>query len=85
MRSKCGESYFEDPYHFAHTLSANIANTSLRTMKAATFENLLTTMESILSQSPVLLRSASALSRSLIRCQAPAEVLRPFFSDNHYV
>ena len=76
MRSKCGASYFEDPYHFAHTSSANIANASLRTMKAATFENLLTTMESILSQSLVLLRSASALSRSLIRCQAPAEMLR---------
>ena len=68
MRSRCGESYFEVPYHFAYTLFANTAKASLRTMKAATFENMLTTMESILSQSPVLLRSASALSRSLIRC-----------------
>lgn len=63
-------------YLFAQTLSANLANASLRTMKAATFENLLTTTESILSQSTVLLRSASALCRSLIRGQAPAETLR---------
>ena len=40
------------------------------------FENLLTTMESILSQSAVLLRSASALSRSLSRGKAPTEILR---------
>lgn len=45
-------------------------------MKAAKLENLLTTMESILSQSVVLLRSASALSHSLTRGQAPAEILR---------
>lgn len=45
-------------------------------MKAATFEELLTTVESILSQSMVLLQSASALSYSLIRGQAPAETLR---------
>jgi hypothetical protein len=33
-------------------------------------------MESILSQSKVLLRSANALSPSLVRYQAPAEILR---------
>jgi len=76
MRSKYGESYFEDPYYFAQTLSANIANASLRTIKVAPFKNLLTTMESILSQSAVLLRSASALLHSLIRGQALAEILR---------
>ena len=50
-------------------------------MKAATFENLLTAMESILSQSAVLLRSASALSRFLSRGQAPAEILRLEIDD----
>ena len=43
--------------------------------------NLLTAMESILSQSAVLLRSASALSRFLSRGQAPAEILRLEIDD----
>ena len=50
--------------------------TSLRAMHNAIFEDLLTTMDSILLQSAVLLRSATALSDSLIRGQAPAQILR---------
>lgn len=55
--------------------------TSLRSMKKAMFEDLLTTIESILLQSAVLLRSATALSYSLIRNQAPAEILRLELND----
>jgi len=50
-------------------------------MKKAMFEDLLTTIESILSQSAVLLRSATVLSYSLIRNHAPAEVLRLEIDD----
>lgn len=50
-------------------------------MKKAVFDDLLTTIESILSQSAVLLRSATALSYSLIRNQAPAEILRLEIDD----
>ena len=45
------------------------------------FKDLLTTMESILSQSAVLLRSATALLYSLVRHQAPAEILRLEIDD----
>lgn len=64
---------------FAQTLLS--LPTSLRSMKKAMFEDLLTTMESILSQSAVLLRSATALSKSLLRNQAPAEILRLEIDD----
>ena len=50
--------------------------TSLRAMHDDTFQDLLTTMDSILSQSAVLLRSATTLSDSLIRGQAPPQILR---------
>ena len=76
MRSKCNESCFKLPHYFAQPLSANVTVTSLRTTTLADLENLLNTMESILSHSEVLLRSASVLSHSVIRCQAPAEILR---------
>lgn len=76
MRSKCNEPCFKLPYYFAEPLSANVTVTSLRTTTLADLENLLNTMESILSHSEVLLRSASVLSRSVIRCQAPAEIIR---------
>ena len=45
-------------------------------MHDSMFEDLLTTMDSMLSQSTVLLRSATALSDSLIRGQVPAKILR---------
>ena len=45
-------------------------------MPDSMFEELLTTMDSILSQSAVLLRSATALSNSLLRGQALAKTLR---------
>lgn len=67
---------FQDSIHFAQPLSANFAVISLRTATIADIENLLNTMDSILSHSKVLLRSASAISRPLSRCEAPAEVLR---------
>jgi len=55
--------------------------TSLRVMKDPLFEVLLTTMDSILSHSTLLLRSATALSHSLIRGQAPAKILRLEIDD----
>ena len=57
-------------------ISTNVSNISLRTTKAATFEELLNVMGSMLSHSKVLLPSATALSGSLIQCQAPPETLR---------
>ena len=56
--------------------------TSLRAMKDSMFEDLLTTMDSTLSQSARLLRSATALSRSLIRGQAPTKILRLEMDDS---
>ena len=75
MRSKCDEICFQVPsYH--RELFANALNGSIRKATAAQFENSLVLMESILSQSKGLLRSANALSRSLVRYQAPAEILK---------
>ncbi|KAI4198215.1 MAG: hypothetical protein LQ346_002819 [Caloplaca aetnensis] len=62
-------------------LPKSLPDEILRSMKKAMFEDLLTTMESILSQSAVLLRSATALSKSLLRNQAPAEILRLEIDD----
>ncbi len=69
------------PIFFSLNLYPLTLLTSLRSMKKAMFEDLLTTIESILSQSAVLLRSATALSYSLIRNQAPAEILRLEIDD----
>ena len=71
MKSKCTKVQFK-----IQSISTNVSNISLRTTKAAMFEELLNVMESMLSHSKVLLRSATALSGSLIQCQAPAETLR---------
>lgn len=45
-------------------------------MHDSMFEDLLATMDSILSQSVVLLRSATTLSDSLIRGRVPTQILR---------
>ena len=76
MKSKCTEAQFKILYRSAQPVSTNVSNISLRTTKAAKFEELLNVMESMLSHSKVLLRSATALSGSLIKCQAPPETLR---------
>jgi hypothetical protein len=75
MRSKCDKIYFEIPWYH-RKLFANAINNNVRTTTTAEFEDLLNLMESILSQSKVLLRSANALSPFLVRYQAPAEILR---------
>ena len=76
MKIKCTKAQFKILYRSAQPLSTDVSDISLRTTKAATFEELLNVMESTLSHSKVLLRSATALSGSLIQCQAPPETLR---------
>ena len=71
MKSKCTKVQFK-----IQSISTNVSSISLRTTKVVTFEELLNVMESMLSHLKVLLRSAIALSGSLIQCQAPAETLR---------
>lgn len=75
MRSKCDEIYFNILLHHRE-LFANAINVSVRTTTAAQFEDSLSLMKSILSHSKVSLRSANALSHSLVRCEAPAEMFR---------
>ena len=67
---------FKILYRSAQPVSTYPSNISLRTTEAATFEELLSVMESMLSHSKVLLQSATGLSGSLIQCQAPPETLR---------
>ncbi|KAL2037199.1 hypothetical protein N7G274_010062 [Stereocaulon virgatum] len=62
-------------------LPKSLPDEILRAMHDSIFEDLLTMMDSILSQSAVLLRSATALSNSLIRGQAPAKIPRPEVDD----
>lgn len=68
-------------YHISLNVCPLTLPTSLRAVKDSMFEDLLTTMESTLSQSAVLLRSATALSHSLIKGQAPAKILRLEIDD----
>ena len=67
---------FKILYRSAQPVSTYPSNISLRTTEAATFEELLSVMESMLSHSKVLLQSATGLSGSLIQCQGPPETLR---------
>ena len=66
MKSKCDKTCFMVPSR-NHELFANAFDGSKRKVKATKFEDLLLLTESNLSQSEVLLRSANALSRSLVR------------------
>ena len=75
MKSKCDKTCFMVPSR-NHELFANAFDGSIRKVKATKFEDLLLLIESNLSQSEVLLRSANALSRSLVRYQALAEILK---------
>ena len=80
MRSKYNKANFHILLHHRE-LFANAINGSIRTITAAQFEDSLSLMKSILSHSKVSLRSANALSYSLVRCEVPVEIFR-FENDN---